>query len=375
MLPVGMNDTVILPNYTIGPKAYDSFTEIVSEFGTRFLLVSGINSWKAVKRIFNKMLSQSDLEMAAHETYGSDCTFERIHELADKALRMEVNFIVGIGGGKALDTAKGVAYEAHIPIVTLPTSASTCAAATAQSMVYKSKGHFDQLYIYEKPADHVFINTQVIAEAPVKYFTAGIGNVIVKYFDIQLELRGNYVPILAFVKQSIKDCKEQTASYEMEQVILGSIICTAVVSAMEKTKHKAAIAYALYFGLALLPEIDQNYLYGSVVAYGILVQLAIDRRVEEAIKLRKYMLSLGIPVSLRQMKVECSREYLKSVLEETVKGPSLEQIPYQVTEDMVYNGIVTIEKINNRREREDEKVKDHSEGRKTGRHEKNYGFL
>lgn len=47
--------------------------------------------------------------------------------------------IFGMGGGKALDTAKGAGYEAGLPVFTFPTIAATCAATTALSVVYKMK--------------------------------------------------------------------------------------------------------------------------------------------------------------------------------------------------------------------------------------------
>ena len=71
--------------------------------------------------------------------------------------------IFGMGGGKALDTAKGTAEKAGLPVFTFPTIAATCAATTALSVVYREDGNFDSFYFFEKPARHSFIDTQIIA--------------------------------------------------------------------------------------------------------------------------------------------------------------------------------------------------------------------
>ena len=89
--------------------------------------------------------------------------------------------IFGMGGGKALDTAKGAADQTGLPVFTFPTIAATCAATTALSVVYKEDGNFDRFYFFDKPARHCFINTRVIADAPWRYLRAGMGDTMGKY--------------------------------------------------------------------------------------------------------------------------------------------------------------------------------------------------
>ncbi|WP_313640596.1 iron-containing alcohol dehydrogenase [Paenibacillus sp.] len=55
----------------------------------------------------------------------------------------DVEVILGIGGGKTLDTAKAVSYMADLPVVIVPTVASTDVPCSALSVLYTDEGDFD----------------------------------------------------------------------------------------------------------------------------------------------------------------------------------------------------------------------------------------
>ena len=67
--------------------------------------------------------------------------------------------------------------------------------------------------------------------------------------------------------------------------------------------NNCAIAHSVYYALVLLPEFEEHYLHGNVVAYGVLVQLLVDHNREEALKLKAFLQTLDIPTTLREMEV------------------------------------------------------------------------
>ena len=108
-------------------------------------------------------------------------------------------------------------------------------------------------------------------------------------------------------------------------------------------QYNCAIAHSVDYGLILLPGFEEKFLHGSVVAYGVLVQLAVDQDWERARELKAFLQELEIPTTLREMEVPLDREYLKAVLHETVSGPDMEHIPYPVTEDMIFAALEAVE--------------------------------
>ena len=183
--------SVNFANYTIGETAYEAVAEVCRPFGKRIFLIGGKLAMQAGKEKLESQIKGSELSIVREEVFGEECTYARMDELAEEAKASEADMIFGMGGGKALDTAKGTAEKAGLPVFTFPTIAATCAATTALSVVYREDGNFDSFYFFEKPARHSFIDTQIIAEAPEKYLRAGMGDTLGKYFECHFAARGD----------------------------------------------------------------------------------------------------------------------------------------------------------------------------------------
>lgn len=353
--------SVFFANYTIGTEVYEKTAGICEFYGKRIFLIGGKRALMAAKEKLEAAIDGTGLEIVDTFVFAEDCTYSLMEKLAVQAQNNGADMIFGMGGGKALDTAKGTAEKTGLPIFTFPTIAGTCAATTALSVVYHEDGQFDSFYFYERPARHCFIDLQVIADAPAEYLRAGMGDTIGKHFECHFSARGDkldhssllgreisnlcYEPLLEHGVQALKDCREGKASFDLEQAVLANIVSTGLVSLMVLDDYNCAIAHSVYYGLVLLPGFEEKFLHGDVVAYGVLVQLAVDGQKEEMLRLKAFLRELEIPSSLREMQVASDRAALKEVLTETVTGPDMEHISYPVTEDMIYKAIEEVEQL------------------------------
>lgn len=220
-----MEYSVNFANYTIGETAYEAVAEVCRPFGKRIFLIGGKLAMQAGKEKLESQIKGSELSIVREEVFGEECTYARMDELAEEAKASEADMIFGMGGGKALDTAKGTAEKAGLPVFTFPTIAATCAATTALSVVYREDGNFDSFYFFEKPARHSFIDTQIIAEAPEKYLRAGMGDTLGKYFECHFAARGDrlehssalgreisnmcYFPLLEYAEAALEECRHK----------------------------------------------------------------------------------------------------------------------------------------------------------------------
>ncbi|MBR6653563.1 MAG: iron-containing alcohol dehydrogenase, partial [Oscillospiraceae bacterium] len=227
--------------------------------------------------------------------------------------------------------------------------------------VYREDGIFDSFYYYDRPAYHCFIDLTVISQAPAKYLQAGMGDTIGKFFECHFSARGDklehpsalgreisnmcYAPLLEYGEQALTDCEAGNVSAALEQAVLANIVSTGLVSLMVLDDYNCAIAHSVYYGLVLLPGFEERWLHGNVVSYGVLVQLAVDGDLQEAKRLKDFLVRLKIPTTLKEMGVAADRETLSKVLTETVNGPDMVHIPYPVTEDMVFEAIKVVEDL------------------------------
>ncbi|MGL4672199.1 iron-containing alcohol dehydrogenase, partial [Cetobacterium sp.] len=69
------------------------------------------------------------------EIFNGECSKVEIDRLKESLKEKKVELIIGVGGGKTLDTAKDLAYYCKLPVVVVPTIASTDAPCSALSVL------------------------------------------------------------------------------------------------------------------------------------------------------------------------------------------------------------------------------------------------
>lgn len=391
--------TRLFAGYSIGEDAYEQVDRFCAPYGKRVLLIGGETGLSKGKPALLEALNRADsgLELVDTVVYGKECTYERIHELSSAYRDRNIDMVFGMGGGKAMDTAKGTAWELHVPVFTFPTIPSNCAAMAALSVVYKEDGSFDSFYFYERPAVHCFIHTEILIHAPKMYFRAGMGDTIAKYFECHFSARGDELDYHSALGREISNlCYERIKTYApaaleefdrgeagggFVQTVLAIIVNTGLVSHMVEDCYNCAVAHSVCYGFDLLPEVAERFLHGDLVGYGILVELALDEIVDGGLcnsdsngdsrgketrqtwerkneakkncgqtktllgEVRSLLSLMEIPVSMKELGIRPEREVLEPVLKETVAGPDMEHIPYKVTEDMVWQAMNLVEEL------------------------------
>lgn len=353
--------TVKFPSYTIQEDALLTVGVVLKGYGQRVLVVGGKTALEKVEEKLRRSLNQNKLDIVDFMWYGGECTNSNIDKIVEKAKTQKVDIIVGVGGGKALDTSKAAAEGAGIPSVTIPTTAATCAATTPLSILYTEQGDFQALLHLSAPPVHIFMDSGIIAEAPTKYLWAGIGDTLAKYYEVKLTTRGKKLshspamakelsimclePLLEYGRKALEDSDNKIASYELEQVILNNIISTGIVSMLVGDENNGAIAHGTFYGFTLLEEIEKHHLHGEVVAYGVLLLLAIDKQEEELKRLITFYKEIKLPICLKDLDVKNDRVYLEAVLEKAVNAPDMKKVPYVVTKDMLFQAMQKLESL------------------------------
>ena len=146
-----ITDVVTLPRFCFGHDVYRRFPELCKGLGARFALVGGNTAMEKGLPTLKEGLEGSGMQLLCALPFGGACTLAAMDALTAQIDPMRPDFLVGMGGGKAIDTAKGVAHRLGIPLVSLPTLVSNCAPITALSVVYREDGPFDRFLFYDAP--------------------------------------------------------------------------------------------------------------------------------------------------------------------------------------------------------------------------------
>lgn len=346
-------------DYTIGTDAYKNIKNVCLCLGKRALIVGGKTALaKSEAKLRENM---QDFEIVDTIIYGKECFRKRIEELYQSYKDKNIHFVVGVGGGKAIDTSKCLADMLGVRVVTVPTIASTCAASSALSVVYTENHAFEGFWYFKSPAYHTFIDTEIIANAPDKYFRAGIGDTLAKYYEVEFSARGRKktykdemgisisrmcsTPLIESATEALEDCKNHIASEKFEEVSLIILVSTGMVSMLINNEFNGAVAHALFYGLTEIDGFEEKFLHGDVIGYTTAVQLVLDGKTEEAKKIGDLIGKMGVETTLSARGIDVNFDYLEPVLASTLKDPDMKIIPYEITKEMIFDAIVKMEKM------------------------------
>ena len=358
-------DLIELPKFLFGRNIYHRLPALMRPMGTRFAVIGGVTAMEKALPSLKDAIRDTELELLAALPFGGACTKAAMHRLAEALAPLSPDFLVGLGGGKAIDTAKGAAHMMGLPLVSLPTLVSNCAPITALSVVYKDEGPFDSFMFFDGPPKLTVVDLSIAAGAPAKYFRAGMGDTLAKHLESTFSARNDelgstmdhmsaigvalsstcYDPILKFGRQALDEAERHEAGSAYELCARSIILSAGLVSLMADDNYNCALAHATCYGLQLFAHVEREYLHGDLVAYGALVQLMLDGQTERAMALREFLIALGTPVSLREMNVPLDRGALAATLIEATTGPDMAHIPYEITPDMVFDAMCRLESL------------------------------
>lgn len=351
-----MNST-FLPRFTMGIGACESISSFLKE-NTKVAVLYGNKAYKAAKVYVEEALKEAKLDVVVCENYGNEATYENVEKILHLDRIDEVEAFIAIGGGKCCDTVKYAADKMDLPVYTIPTIASTCAAVTKISIMYNSDGSFKDIPKLKQPPVHCFIEPRIICDAPLQYLWAGIGDTMAKHVESVFSARNDeldyaselgikigencYYPMLRDGVKALEDAKKHIVSPQLERVIQNILITTGSVSLSVDPAYNSALAHALFYGLTVREHIEKNHLHGEVVSYGTLVQLMMDKQYDMLEKTYQFHKKTGLPTCLKDLELDI-KEDLNDILEKAECNSELEHVPYPVTKDLIYQAMKDLE--------------------------------
>ncbi|CZY30649.1 glycerol dehydrogenase [Enterobacter sp. UPMP2061] len=320
--------------YIQGADVLTRLGDYLKPLANRWLVVGD----KFVLGFAEETLRQSFKKAGLHAEiapFGGECSQNEIDRLKKLADSTDCLAVLGIGGGKTLDTAKALAHFMDVPVAIAPTIASTDAPCSALSVIYTDSGEFDRYLMLPHNPNMVIVDTKVVAGAPARLLAAGIGDALATWFEARACSRSGAT--------TMAGGKCTQAALALAELCYNTLV-------EEGEKAMLAAAHAIHNGMTAVPDAHHFY-HGEKVAFGTLTQLVLENApVEEIETVAALCHSVGLPITLAQLNIKEDIPAKMRLIAEAscAEGETIHNMPGGVTPDQVYAALLVADQYGQR---------------------------
>ncbi len=364
-----MKQTAIFPGrYVQAEGAIADLGEEIQRLGSKALVIAGKTAEDKIVPAY--LPAWRNLVGVTVERFGGESSEEEIQRLTGVAKAHGCDVVVGIGGGKAIDTAKAVGHAAQGRTAIVPTIASTDAPTSAVAVIYTSNGTFLRYVFLPRNPDLVLVDTRVIAEAPVRYLVAGMGDALSTWFEAD-SCRTAFAPnqcgglgtlagyaLARLCYDTIREygvaariaCEQKVVTPALAHVVEANTL----LSGLGFESAGLAAAHSIHNGLTRLPA-THDYFHGEKVAIGTLAGLFLADRPRQVVsEVYEFCESVGLPTTLADIGIsDPTDDDPRRVAEAACgEGETIHHEPCPVSPDAVVAALKTADRFGRSRRRQ-----------------------
>lgn len=343
--------------YVQGPDTLRTLDQYLQGMGQRLLVIISPNGMERMRDTLQSCFAGKPYELT-YALFQGECSQRQIDQLTGRAEEQACTAVIGIGGGKILDTAKAVAYGAGLRSVIIPTVASTDSPCSSLSVIYRDNGEFERYLFLNTCPDMVLVDTSVIAKAPAALLAAGMGDAMATWFEARAcgasgspnQVGGQPTRAAAGLAAMCWDLLRQYGSQAMRDAEAG--ICSpALETIVEVNTYLSSVgfesgglaaAHGIQKGFTMIPQLHRQY-HGCKVAFCTLTQLVMEAAPEQEVDaVLRFCCDVGLPVCFADMGYpEPDPALLRLAAEKAcVPGSTVHHMPFPVTPELIYEAMI-----------------------------------
>lgn len=344
-----MTKTFISPSkYVQGRKEIFNLGKYVEEFGNKVVIIGTSSDLDRTKEIIVEALEKREIKYE-FKAFDGTCSRENLINFSKKI--GETDVLIGIGGGKGIDFAKGVSFYSKLPLIIVPTIASTDGPCSSIVALYNEVMEFEGYLKLLSNPNLVLVDIDLISKAPTRFLVAGIGDALSTYFEALAYESQNknglhismgiaklcYETIKENALEAIKELENKDIGKAFESIVEANILLSCL--GFENTG--LSLAHSINNHLSFFPETNK-FMHGEKVAFGLIVQLILEESIyyNEVYELCK---NLKLPVNFEELEViNISKEELKKFCEILVEDVQVKSTFPSVTAEKL---ILVLEKL------------------------------
>ncbi|EUJ40149.1 glycerol dehydrogenase [Brochothrix campestris FSL F6-1037] len=332
--------------------------KLAERFIKKVLILHGENAYRVAAPFLPEF---GNIEVITVQ-FNGECSDIEITRLLTLFKAAQADAIIGLGGGKVMDTAKAVGFRSgYVPVILLPTMASNCAAWTPLSVLYTEDGSSTGFEVYAQQTALLLVEPRVVIDSPIAFFIAGIADTLAKWYEADAILSQVEQPSLALdlcryaaqqchdiplalAQQAVTDMRDKNPSYAWLKVMETNIMAGGLVGGFGDDYGRTAAAHPIHDALTARTE-THVFLHGFKVAYGVLVQLALEDKWSEITKLAPFYEQFKLPQTLADLNLsELNDDALLTIAQRAcAPGESIHFLASPVTPERVVDTIKALE--------------------------------
>lgn len=337
--------------YVNEPDAIKSLGPLVDTYGKRALIVWSQTARKVTQE---KVIESLGVERISYMEYLFEGypTLEKAERIAELAGEKDIEVLIAIGGGRVLDVTKAAGDISLLPVASVPTIAATCAAWAALSVLYTDEGNFDHFRQNKHSPKLIIADTQILADAPIRYLRAGVVDTLAKWYETAVCNGDSFSFInavnsakLAFdflnekAEKVIEDAEKSKADETTAKAVDAILFLAGNVGSYVGEKAYSGFAHPFYHSSRIIKE-TRGTLHGELVAFGLIMQAVLEKKSGEEIQaiVRKFR-ELKVAFTLEEIGISDQAERKLQIISNRIQEvfPNLTLLKGNTDERAVIN--------------------------------------
>ncbi|MCX5520479.1 glycerol dehydrogenase [Kaistia defluvii] len=346
--------------YVQGPGVIADIGRYAAPLGNSALVVLDGFFWDSLRPTLEASLTAAGVE-ADFVRFAGESSESEIERCVAAGRTAGARAVIGIGGGKALDTAKITAFHIDARIITVPTIASTDSPTSSIGVIYSPDGVYDRVVRCGRNPDVVLVDSALIVQAPARFLVSGMGDALSTFYEARsnIETRSrNYIgdgyaaTVAGYgIARSCHDVlmRDGRAAFaaakagRLTTAVENIIEANTLLSGLGFENCGVSAAHGVHDALTVL-EPTHHFFHGEKVAFGVICLLVLENRSPEELKeALDFCVDLGLPTTLADLGLQDVTATEMAQVGEAAMQPSnvIHSVPVQLSATKITDAIWT----------------------------------
>ncbi|NLW77808.1 MAG: glycerol dehydrogenase [Ruminococcaceae bacterium] len=357
--------------YVFGEGALDQIGQHLVPLGKKFLLLTGCGPiteevTNRIRQSVAEVDGGSGCELIFEDVDTQPPTLACVTQLGERVKKDGIDVVVGIGGGRALDIARGQEHYSKSKVALVATSAATNAVGTRIQVIFADDSctTLGPIHLSDTMTELVLIDSGLVVKAPPRTLSAGFGDAFASAYEgLTSAKKFDDYRDSSFAWAILEDGLDTFYSEGLQAMdaAKAGVVTPAYNHVIEHIMFANGMGTSNLRGGMSLPHLigdgtlmfleteEHRFMHGHLVGYGVLPMM-VERNfpLEEIYRYVDFMQAVEVPVNFGQLGIQdFSRDKLYALCEKSMESMVLKLTRNVITPQDIFKNMMAADSIVN----------------------------